>query len=117
MNPFDSPEQDEPPRFEPGSMVELHRFDIVSVGKLLALLYAAIGFMIAGIYAVFLVIAGLIAAFESPIAGVGMMGGAVAMFLFVPIFYGLLGGLFGMLMALVYNLVAGRTGGLRFELR
>lgn len=45
--------------------------------------------------------------------GVGMI---IAMVIFVPILYGAMGFIFGALGALVYNLVAGWTGGIEMEL-
>jgi hypothetical protein len=39
----------------------------------------------------------------------------VIMCIFLPVFYAVFGGLFGMLAAWIYNVVAGWTGGIEFE--
>ena len=46
--------------------------------------------------------------------GVGV-GGAVVMIVLAPLFDGVLGFVFGLIMALLYNLAARFSGGIRFE--
>jgi len=47
-------------------------------------------------------------------AGIGLIGGLMAIIL-IPIFYGVLGFIAGAITALLYNLVAGWTGGIEME--
>lgn len=122
MDPYAPTDTDAPgygaPRYDGGAvrLTEIRRIDIVSVAKLTAMLYGAIGLMFGGLYGVVMILVGVVgAATGEPEALVAAVGG-VFMILFIPVFYGVIGAVFAAIAALIYNLVAGRLGGIRIEL-
>jgi hypothetical protein len=82
----------------------------LSAGKMLGLTYACLGLLIGGIISL-IALAG---------AG-GNRGGPEAVFLgvgaviMVPLFYGVLGFIAGLIGALIYNLIAAAVGGIEIE--
>jgi hypothetical protein len=93
----------------------LRRIGPLSVAKVSGVVYAMIGLVAGG----FLALASLLGGFASQEAGgpfFGLFFGAGAL-IFMPIFYGGIGFLGTLLMAALYNLVAGWVGGveLHFE--
>ena len=103
--------------------LQLRHLDILSVAKMLALIYAVIGIIFGVLYALFMVIftssMAIMAEEREELAG--MMGGgivgALCMVILFPIFYAILGFIGGALVAWLYNVAAGRMGGvvMRFE--
>jgi hypothetical protein len=99
----------------------IRRVGVLSVGKVMGLTYALIGLVAGGIFALFSFFG---AALGSAMAeSTGEAGGAIFGALFgvgaiiiLPIFYGILGFLAGVLGAVFYNLVAGAVGGVELEL-
>jgi hypothetical protein len=94
----------------------LQRIDVLSAAKMMAVVYACVGLL-----------GGILFAFISLVMGVvgrGQMGGGfmfgavfgVLAVILMPVFYGLMGFVGGALMAFVYNVLAPRIGGVRFEL-
>jgi hypothetical protein len=91
---------------------------VLSAGKIGAIIYASIG-LVLGIVVALLSMAGAFAgalahggpgrAFFGMVFGVGAI-------VVLPIFYGILGCLVLMFVALVYNVAAGIVGGLEFEI-
>ena len=93
-------------------MVVIKRLNIGSVAKVLGVLYALIG----AIIGVFVALVGTMGvAIESiPAAGVFALGG-IFMIILLPIFYGLIGLLVGLITAALYNFVAKWVGGIEFD--
>lgn len=89
----------------------------LSLGKMLAAIYGAIG-MIAGlIISVISVLGFAIGSFAAPDQAenlVGLLFGAGAV-VFFPLVYGTLGFAGGLIVALIYNWVAGIVGGVEIE--
>lgn len=96
---------------------ELRGMDVVSAGRLMAGLYGGIALVFGGIYGAFLLVASIAGAAiqgdPSMLAGGIVALVIVVMFPFIYAFFGFIGGL---LMAAIYNFVAGRLGGLDLRL-
>jgi hypothetical protein len=96
----------------------LKRIGVLSAGKILALLYACIGFIVGSFVALFATL-GLLAT----LAEKGLPGPFVAAFLglgaiiALPIFYGVLGFLIGVVGSAIYNGLAKLVGGIELDLR
>ena len=97
------------------AMVKIKKFDPLSVGKVLAVLYALMGIIMGGVFTLFALIGfGASAAYGAdmpffiPLFGIGAV-------LFLPIMYGVAGFVFGVITALLYNLVAAWVGGIEVE--
>ena len=99
------------------AMTRIRRFNVLSVGKMAGIVYAMIGLLAGAILALLsLVGAGIGAAFEesgTPFLSAMVGVGAIVI---LPIFYGIIGLLGGLLSSAVYNLAAGMTGGIEMEL-
>ncbi len=97
-------------------MQEIRRIDVVSFAKIEGALGAVIG-LIVGVFAALIGIAmggfADMAGMEFP--GMGLFLGAAAI-IFVPIVYGIAGFIGGLIVAALYNLVAGWIGGIKVEL-
>jgi hypothetical protein len=81
----------------------------LQLGIVLALLYAMLGLLVAP---VFLLVSMFTAKTDAAGSAMPMMIGGMIGILFVPIIYGILGFIGGVLMAFVYNLAAKLTGGI-----
>jgi len=97
-------------------MQKIKRFGILSVAKIQSAVMGVMGLFIGLIYAVILTVTGIIAVIGGTKAGIMMLVGAVAAVVLVPILYAVIGFVFGALSAWVYNIVAGRVGGIELEL-
>ena len=86
-----------------------------SAFKVGAAVYAVIG-LVAGIFFALVSMLGG-ALMPSTEAGIFRMFFGVGAIIFLPICYGILGGIFGALGAFIYNLVAGWIGGLEVDIR
>jgi hypothetical protein len=94
----------------------LRRVGAVSLGKVFGILYALLGLVIGALLALLsLVGAGIGAASGSDQAWFGAFFGVGAI-IFLPIFYGILGFIGGLLTGAFYNLAAGMVGGVHVEL-
>ena len=93
-------------------MQELKKVDVLSVALIVGCLYAILGFFIGIIFA--LIGAAFMGLAEVP-RGFGLFFG-VAAIIFMPILYGVLGFIFGAIFAFLYNVLAGRIGGIKIEL-
>ena len=95
----------------------LKRVGVLSCGKVFGILYAFMG-LIAGfflaVFSLFGVAAGA-AASETEAALLSLFFGVGAVF-FLPVFYGVIGFIFGLLTSLIYNLIARTAGGLQLDL-
>ena len=85
----------------------------MSIAKLAGLLYAVIGFIVGCFFALISMVSG-VSNTESfgPLAGLFVGAGAI---LFMPLFYGGLGFAGTYLSAVLYNVLARRTGGIEVE--
>ncbi|MGD8376439.1 MAG: hypothetical protein PVF68_09885 [Acidobacteriota bacterium] len=90
---------------------------VLSCGKILGILYAAIGLLVGMFFSLFALVGGFAGALQ------GEPGGAILSFVFgvgavflLPIVYGIMGFLGGVITAVIYNLAAGAVGGLEVEL-
>ena len=93
--------------------VTIRRVDPVSVGKLSGALYALVGLVGAVVFAL-VTLAGAVAGGAD-----GMIGGVIGSFVLVlvmPMFYGVMGMIIGLIGALLYNLGAGLVGGIVLDL-
>jgi hypothetical protein len=96
--------------------MRLKRIGPFSCGKIVGVLYAAMGLIVGAIFALFSLVGG--------IAGMASDAGEGAVFAFffgagavivLPIFYGVLGFIGGVISAALYNLIAAWLGGIELE--
>jgi hypothetical protein len=96
------------------------RIGVLSLAKVQGVVLAAIGLVIGLIYGLFFIIFGAVmmsAGTEGAgAAAAGGLVGGVAMMIFIPIFYAVIGFVFGALSAFIYNFAARAIGGLELEL-
>lgn len=95
-------------------MIKIRKISAMSLAKLLGLVYLIIGLVMGALGTVF-AFAGL----QNPIpitAGIFLPAFGKASIIFVPVFLALYGFILGLVSAVLYNLVAKRTGGLEVEL-
>ena len=90
---------------------------MLSCGKVLGILYALLGLLIGAIVSLLSVVGAAIgrASGESPEAFLGLLFG-VAAIVAMPLLYGGMGFIGGLISAFLYNIVAGFVGGLEVEL-
>ena len=89
------------------------RIGVLSVGKVLGSLYVALGLMIGGLMSLISVIGVAAGANDAGPAGLLIGAGAIVV---IPIFYGVIGFVGGIIMAVLYNVVASVVGGIEIEL-
>lgn len=96
----------------------LKRVGALSVGKVAGLLYGILGLCIGLVVMVFTTLGFALgaAASGSDNPFLGIVFGAGAIFLF-PIFYGVMGFVFGVISALLYNVIAGFVGGIELDIQ
>jgi len=98
----------------------IRRFGIFSVAKMYALLMFVFGLIFGVIYGLFFIIFGAAMSAmgnqNEALGGVGSIVMGVAFIVGIPIFYGVLGFIMGIITALIYNFAAGLVGGIKFEL-
>lgn len=96
--------------------VVVKKIGVLSAGKVTGALYALVGLVFGAIFALFSLLGAAVgvASSQSSDALVGLLFG-VGSVVFLPIFYGALGFVFGLLTALLYNLVARFVGGIQVE--
>ena len=99
----------------------IRRFGVLSVAKIYGLLMFIFGVIIGVIYGLFFIIFGAAMSAMGPgrdaaAGGISSVVMGIAMMIGVPIFYGILGFIMGAIGALIYNVVAGIIGGVKFEL-
>ncbi len=96
----------------------LKRIGVLSAGKVAGILYAGMGFLIGLFFSLFAVVGGALGSMSEGSgegAAIGLLFGIGAVIV-MPVFYGIVGFLFAMVGALLYNLVASVAGGLEIEL-
>ena len=94
-------------------MFKVKKIGTASLAKMLGAVYAAIGFLVGLFVSAFSAILMFFGGQNAGLAGIVLGVGAVIIF---PIFYGILGVIFGSIIAIVYNAVADRIGGIEVEL-
>lgn len=94
----------------------LKRVGVLSCGKIMGFLYAGIGLIAGGIFALVSLVGGVagLAADEGGGAIFALFFGVGAV-IFLPVFYGVMGFISGVVSAFLYNLVAGWIGGIELE--
>jgi hypothetical protein len=94
----------------------LNKIGVFSAGKITAVLYAGLG-LIAGVFISMFSFLGAFAGAMSEQEGalIGLFFGVGAV-IFLPVFYGIMGFIGGIITALLYNLAAGVIGGLELDL-
>ena len=112
MNPYESTVQ-KTDAMKSGSILSIRKMNVISVGRVQGVLGLGLGVLLAIPYALMMLVMGAVAGDEGALIGVG---GAIAVALFVPIFYGFAMFLGGLISALLYNLAAGWVGGIEFEI-
>jgi hypothetical protein len=85
---------------------------VLSVAKIMGLMYACMGLIFAPLFLLVGVLASSIGPHNNPFAGIFSVGFAVLL----PVFYGVIGFIAGALGALLYNLFARWVGGFALEL-
>ena len=95
--------------------LEIKRVGALSLGKIVGAVYATIGLIIGAIFSCASLVGAAAAATASDVPIIGFLFGIGAIFI-MPIFYGVMGFLTGLIAAVVYNFVAGRIGGIELEL-
>lgn len=100
----------------------IRRFSVFSVAKIQGLLAFVIGLLIGVVYGLFFMLFGAVMSSLAPrgdsqaLGGVSSVVFGLVLMIAIPVLYGILGFIGGMIGALVYNLAAGVVGGVRFEL-
>ncbi len=95
---------------KPTQSLKLRRLGVLSVGLLMGVLYGLFG-LIAGLFITLISVA-VSGAFDQ--SGFGFLFG-IGSIIILPIFYGILGFLGGLIFALIYNLAGTFTGGIEME--
>ncbi len=98
--------------------MRLARVGPLSCAKVAAVLYAAIGLIAGAVFSVIGLVGGLAASAvgdETSGAFMGVLFGVGAIVL-LPLFYGFIGFVAGLLSAAIYNVAASRVGGVELEL-
>ena len=92
--------------------VTIKRLDVMSCGVMLGVLYAILGLFVGGIFSL-LALGGVAAGGGDVMAGLITGVGAV---IALPLMYGIMGFVGGIIFALLYNLCASLVGGIKFDL-
>ena len=100
----------------------IRKIGVLSLGKVMALMYAGIGLVIGVLYALFAVVGGgammAMGGEEGAALGGGMMMGmGLAAVIVLPILYGVFGFIGGIISAFFFNLAAKYAGGLELEVQ
>jgi hypothetical protein len=96
----------------------IRRISPMSCAKVCGLLYAVIGFLIGACFTLVMVTIGSVLPQDEQRMGAffgALFGGGAILIL--PIFYGVLGFIGGAIVAAVYNLIAGWTGGIEIDVQ
>ncbi len=96
-------------------MMQIKKIEPLSAGKLLGTLYALIGLFIGGIFTL-LALVGVAAGGGGGDAALGSILGGIGAIIMMPLFYGVLGFLGGLVGAFFYNIIAGMVGGISLEI-
>ena len=100
----------------------IRRFGVMSVAKMYGMLTFIFGLIFGVIYGLFIMIFGAAMTAAAPsgdaatAGGIGTIALGLGIMIGVPVFYGLMGFIMGAIGALIYNILAGIVGGIKFEL-
>lgn len=102
------------------SKMVIKRFGVFSAAKIYSVVMAGVGLIFGIIYGLFFIIFGAAmmagSGRNAGVAGVSTLAIGLVMMLVIPVFYGIIGFIFGAIGALIYNMAAGVIGGLELEL-
>lgn len=94
----------------------VRKFGVLSVGKIMGALYALLGFVLGIFAALFSLIGSAVGMMNSDSSTMfGSLFVGVGSIIFLPLVYGILGFIFGLISALLYNVVARFIGGIEIE--
>ena len=100
--------------------VQIKRMGVFSCAKIYSITLAAMGLIVGVIYGlIFMVVGGAMMAGggrDSGAAGASSLVIGLVMMIAIPVFYGIIGFIGGIIGALVYNVAAGVVGGLEIEI-
>lgn len=94
--------------------VSVSKIEVFSLGKVVGAIYALFGLII-GAFITLLSIMGSLAAQSFGASGVVSMMFGIGSIILIPIFYGIMGFIIGVLAAFFYNIIAGWIGGIELE--
>jgi hypothetical protein len=100
----------------------IRRFGVLSVAKIYGLLSLIFGLIFGVIYGLFVMIFGAAmtaaagGSSEATAGGISTVVIGLGIMIGMPLMYGLMGFIIGAIAALVYNILAGMVGGIKFEL-
>ncbi len=97
-------------------MQVVRRVGVLSLGKMLGLVYGCIGLLIGGVLSL-LSLVGMGMSGNDSGAAIGSMIFGVGAIILVPLVYGILGFIGGLITGAVYNIVAAVAGGVEIELQ
>jgi hypothetical protein len=100
-------------------MVQIRRVGVLRTASVLALLYGLAALVFFGILAIFVLLAGVDSSGFNGVPGFNAGVGAVGILIFglvLAVVYGVLGWVFTAVFCLLYNVVAGFTGGVAIQL-
>jgi hypothetical protein len=94
-------------------MAVVRRVGIFSVGKVMGVLYALMGLVIGGVFSLLSLLGAAARGLDGGIAA-GLFGaGAIVV---VPLFYGAIGFIAGIIFAALYNMIGSTVGGIEVEI-
>jgi len=98
----------------------IRRFGVLSLGKIMGATYGLMGLIFGAIFSLFAILGATAGMLSNQNGGgeeavLGLIFGVGAI-IFLPLFYGFMGFISGLLGGAIYNLVAGFTGGIEMEL-
>lgn len=96
-------------------MMQIKKIEPLSAGKLLGTLYALLGLLIGGIFSL-LAIVGVAVGGAGGDAAMGSIIGGIGAIIIMPLFYGVMGFIGGVVAAFFYNIIAGMVGGISLEI-
>jgi hypothetical protein len=93
-------------------MRTLKSIGVLSSAKMMGCLHAALGLLVVPLFLFVGIVASTTGKPPAPFAGIG----ALILGILAPFLYGMMGFIFGALMALLYNVMAKWIGGIQFEI-
>lgn len=94
----------------------VNNIGVVSLGKIVGLIYALFGLIIGALITLFSIL-GAVAAQSFGFSGAMSIFFGIGSIIFLPIFYGIMGFVVGILVAWFYNIIAGWVGGLELKVK
>ncbi len=95
--------------------LHIRRVSVGSVAKVMGVLYALLGLLIGGVFALVAMLGGLAELANDPaLSGISAFLG-IGSIIFFPIMYGILGLIGGLIIGVLYNIVSSVAGGIVIE--